>query len=381
MTNDYRQTLETVLGVPFSEGNSVKPLKNGIEIFPKMLEAISAAQRNIDFLTFVYWTGDIAKEFASALSERAQSGVKIRVILDAFGAKSMPPEVLSQMLGAGIDVQWFRSFTRWKFWQIQHRTHRKILVVDGLVGFTGGVGIASEWEGNARNKNEWRETHFQIEGPSLRGLQAAFLANWYEACDEITYFEEPTTEARPGDTLVQVVQSTATIGRSPIELLFRHLVDTAQHQINLTTAYFVPDERMISALIRASGRGIKIQILIPGKHIDFRVAQQAGEAAYAPLLKAGIKIWRYQPTMIHAKIMTVDHTVAVIGSANFNQRSMSKDDETNLVVIDPDLVAELERDFEADQTRSQEFFPNKWRKRGIIQRIKETISRPFRNHS
>jgi cardiolipin synthase len=378
--SDYRQPLEAALGIPFTEGNLVQPLRNGVEIFPSMLDAIESATDHIHLLTFIYWTGGIAQRMGEALSARARAGVRVRVLLDAFGAKSMSKELLSQMTEAGVDVRWFRPFARWKFWEVAHRTHRKILVCDGRVGFTGGVGIAEEWEGNARHPGEWRETHFRIEGPAVKGLQSAFLCNWFEACGEtFSMANTPPPSLPQGRGAVQVVRSTAAIGWSDVAVLVRHLINETRRTLRITTAYFVPDEMTIAGFRRAAARGVEIQILMPGACMDHRVVQEAGEAAYEELMEAGIRIWRYQPTMLHAKIMIIDSRLACIGTANFNQRSMTKDDEVCLVVLDDELVATLHRHFEEDCGRSEEYTLEKWRRRGLRQRMKERFWNGFRH--
>lgn len=197
--DDYRRCFEAALGVPFTEGNHVQPLVNGQRIFPAMIDAIAEAKESIDFLTFIYWQGDVAERFGRALAERARAGVKVRVLLDAFGAHSMPAEVLKELTDGGAEIAWFRPKARWRIWQIDNRTHRKILLVDDRVGFTGGVGIAAEWDGDARDPNEWRETHFKMTGPVLDGLRGAFLSNWIEA-------------GRPGFEYTRVVEAPPTDG-------------------------------------------------------------------------------------------------------------------------------------------------------------------------
>ena len=374
---DYQHTLESTLGIPFAAGNSIRVLRNGDEIFPAMLEAIAAARETIEFLTFVYWKGAIARRFADALSARARDGVRVRVILDAIGAGAMDRTLVEQMQDAGVCVVWFRQPLRWKVWQIDHRTHRKVLVCDGRVGFTGGVGIAEEWEGDARCPAEWRDTHFEVRGPAVHGLRAAFIDNWVEAERPLDLLPVPEL-AHEGEALIQVMKGSAAVNWSAIATMFHAMLALARHKLRITTAYFVPDPAMIERLIETARRGVDVQILIPGPHMDERLAELAQEHTYASMLEAGVRIFAYQPCMMHAKLLTVDDTVAVVGSANFNQRSMSKDDELVMLVIDPPLLATLDRHFEEDRRRSIEFDIDSLEHRGPVRKLTSRFVSLFR---
>jgi cardiolipin synthase len=374
-----RRGLEGVLGVPATEGNAIEVLRNGDEIFPAMFEAIDAAGRTIDFLTFVYWEGDIGAELADHLCGRAKAGVRVRVLLDGYGARTIDRRILEDMEDSGVDLQWFRPLRRLRPAELNHRTHRKVLVVDEEVGFTGGVGIADVWTGNAESEDEWRDTHFRIRGPAVDGLRAAFLDNWAESTPELfsdvdTFPEQP----KSGESVVQVVRSASETGWSDVDNLFRTLLKLARHRVRIATAYFVPDEELTRCLCEAAERGVEIEILVPGPHVDKRVVQLAGEASYVELADAGIAIWRYQPTMLHAKVMTVDGFVSNIGSANLNPRSVAWDEEVNLVALDPVLTAELDADFDADLERSERVDPQRWRNRPLHQRAAEALTRPLR---
>jgi len=372
-------TLEGALGTPFFLGNRIRVLRNGVQIFPAMLRAIEAAQESIDFLTFVYWTGDIAHKVGGALAARARAGVRTRVLLDAVGARYISRALCGQLEDAGAEVAWFRPPVRWKVWQVDHRTHRKILVCDGRVGFTGGVGIAEEWEGDARHAGEWRDTHFEIEGPAVRGLAGAFLDNWFETSQSGFPTGPPPTLAARGQVPIQVVRSNARVSAwSDTMRLFHTLVRLAERRIRITTAYFVPEAVDKAALLEAAERGVSVEILVPGPHIDTRLSQLAGEYTYDDLLKVGVRVWRYQPTMLHAKVLTVDGALAVVGSPNFNQRSMSKDDEIVLTLADRDVVTELDDHFEEDLRRSELVTLGSRRERGVWQRTKEAVARLFR---
>ncbi|MFC3662930.1 phospholipase D-like domain-containing protein [Modicisalibacter luteus] len=360
-------------------------LRNGIEIFPLMLEAIRQARFSVDFLTFVYWKGEVARQFADGLTERASAGVRVRVILDAIGALKMSKTLIERMRAAGVDVVWFRPLARWKLWELDNRTHRKVLVCDSQTAFTGGVGIAEEWEGDARNPDEWRDTHFQVEGPAVHGLQAAFLDNWVEAGqsvhDDVAQLAHAEALKPVGKSQVQVVKTTAAANWSPIATLFHVLLTLARHKVRITTAYFVPNAAMVQLLKETVQRGVDVQILVPGPHHNHRMAQLAQEDEYAPLIQAGVRMWAYQPSMLHAKAVTVDDTVACVGSANFDQRSMSKDDELALVILDEVVLSELDRHFEEGRTHAIEMRAEDYRQRGLLRRARAAVAGLFRNQT
>lgn len=375
-----RRILEGVIGVPATEGNRIEMLVNGDQIFAAMLESIAAARHTIDFLTFVYWDGEIGVRFAKELAARAADGVRVRVLLDGWGAHPMDRTLIDHMERAGAVVQWFRPITRLKPGHINHRTHRKVVIIDEEIAFTGGVGIADEWSGDARDASEWRDTHFRIDGPAVDGLRAAFLADWAETDldlfdDRIDRFPE---QHQPGDAVVQCVRSAAGPGQSDMALLFRTLLQIAQTRLRITTAYFVPDDDLTERLCRAADRGVHVQVLLPGPHADKRFVQIAAESQYERLLDHGVCVASFQPSMLHAKIITVDGMVATMGSANFNARSVSLDDEINLVVIDVHLVKQLDDQFDADLARSTELVPGRWKHRPLVQRVMERAVAPFR---
>ena len=392
ITRRLRYAFEATLGIPFTEGNRIEPLRNGDEIFPAMLEAIDGAEHTVDFLTFVYWTGEIARRFATSLSAAAERGVSVKVLLDSYGAKPMENRLLDQMRGAGCTVCWFRPMARLKFWEMDHRTHRKVLIADQRVGFTGGVGIAAEWEGDARDADEWRDTHFRITGPAVLGLRSAFIGNWTEAGNPLPDVSIPGSEGGssegdeddrggsdgPGEAMVQTVRSTASIKWADAFLLMRLAIHEARERLRITTAYFVPDDIAVGLLCDAAKRGVDVQIIVPGPHTDERLCRLAGQEKYQPLLDAGVRLYHYQPAMIHAKIITVDRTLAMIGSANFNSRSIQKDDEICLSVLDPPLTATLDEHFEHDRSRSEAIDPARWKDRSAWQKTQEKLTKLVR---
>jgi cardiolipin synthase len=378
-----RRTLEGVIGVPATEGNRIKILRNGDQIFPSMLEAIVGAEHTIDFLTFVYWKGEIGTRFASALCDRAKAGVRVRLLLDAWGARPIDPGLIHDMKEAGVHVRWFRPLRRLHVGDLNHRTHRKVLITDESVGFTGGVGISDLWQGDASDKTEWRDTHFRIEGPAVDGLRAAFLDNWAETDSGL--FDEADDrfpdQPKPGEAVVQCVRGAAETGQSDLAMLLRTMLQLAERQVRITTAYFVPDENLTVQLCDTAERGVRVQVLLPGPYADKRFVQLAAEASYGRLLDCGVELWNYQPTMLHAKVMTVDGIVANVGSANFNRRSLRCDEEINLVVIDKQIAGALDADFEIDLARSQRIEAGRWKERSLLQRLNERLVHPLRRVS
>ncbi|MFJ3235422.1 phosphatidylserine/phosphatidylglycerophosphate/cardiolipin synthase family protein [Streptomyces sp. NPDC086787] len=374
-----RRRLERLIGVAATEGNELVRLRNGDEIFPAMLGAIRSARHTIDMMTFVYWRGQVARDFAEALADRARAGVRVRLLLDGFGAKEIEKQLLEVMTAAGVQVAWFRKPVRLSPFKQNHRCHRKALVIDECTAFTGGVGIAEEWCGDARNPAEWRDTHVQVRGPAVDGVAAAFAQNWAECHDELYDDRDRFTEHdQTGSSVVQVVRGSASIGWQDMQTLMRVMLTSAQERFRLATAYFAPDTYFIDLLCETARRGVRVEILLPGPHTDQRACQLAGQFHYTRLLEAGVHLRQYQPTMMHAKIITVDSVAALVGSTNFNRRSMDHDEEVMLAVLDEEFTAVLDADFEADLRRSADIDLTRWRRRAVLQRVKEVAVAPVR---
>jgi cardiolipin synthase A/B len=357
MSNDrrWRRTLEGALGIPATEGNLVEVLRDGATIFPAMLDAIESATRTVDLLTFVYWRGDIAWRFSAALSERAASGVRCRVILDALGARLVDDDLIARMEAAGVLIHWFRPLVDGDgLHHPGYRTHRKVLVCDEEVAFTGGIGIAEEWDGSSDDGTGWRETQLRVRGPVVDGLRAAFLDDWIDSGQDLfddrdRFPEQP----RDGRTTALVVRGESEHGRSDIAMLRQLLFSQAEERLRITTPYFAPDAMVLETLLAAAQRGVQVQLLVPGANNDKEVAQLATERLYRRLLDAGVEIHVFTPTMLHAKVMTVDSSLAVVGSANLNHRSLQHDEEVDVVLFDADIVAELDEHTDADLARCE----------------------------
>jgi cardiolipin synthase len=374
-----RRRLERLIGIAATEGNEVTALRNGDEIFPAMLECIRAAEHTVDMMTFVYWRGEIAREFAQAMAERARAGVRVRLLLDGFGSRLIEGDLLEMMDEAGVQVAWFRKPLWLSPLKQNHRCHRKVLVVDERTAFTGGVGIAEEWCGDARDESEWRDTHVRVRGPAVDGIAAAFAQNWAE-CAEVLFDERDRfAEHEPqGDSVVQVVRGSASFGWQDMQTLLRVVLETAQERVRLATAYFAPDPYFVEMLCATARRGVEVELLLPGPHTDQRASQLSGQNHYEELLACGVRIWHFQPTMMHAKIVTVDGIASLVGSTNLNRRSMDHDEEVMLVVLDEEFTAGLDRDYDADLGRSARIVGARWRRRPVVQRVREAAVMPIR---
>ncbi|MFE2699865.1 phospholipase D-like domain-containing protein [Streptomyces mirabilis] len=374
-----RRRLERLIGIAATEGNALLPLRNGDEIFGAMLGRIRSARHTVDLMTFVYWKGEIAQRFADALAERAREGLRVRLLLDGFGSRLIEKRQLEAMERAGVQVAWFRKPLYLSPLKQNHRCHRKVLVVDEETAFTGGVGIAEEWCGDARNPDEWRDTHVQVRGPAVDGLAAAFAQNWAECHDEL--FDDHdrfTTHTPHGEAVVQVVRGSASFGWQDMQTLFRVVIETAEERIRLATAYFAPDAYFIELLCAAARRGVEVEILLPGPYTDKRVCQLAGQRYYEDLTGCGVKVFQYQPTMLHTKVLTIDRATALIGSTNFNRRSLDHDEEVMLAVLDPTFTAMLDRHFKEDLEHSELISPGRWKRRARLQRVREAAVLPLR---
>ncbi|MFJ4829928.1 phosphatidylserine/phosphatidylglycerophosphate/cardiolipin synthase family protein [Streptomyces sp. NPDC088747] len=374
-----RRRLERLIGIAATEGNSLRALRNGDEIFAAMLESIRGAEHTVDMMTFVYWRGEIARQFATALADRARAGVRVRLLLDGFGSRLIEQDLLDLMEQAGAEVAWFRKPLYLSPLKQNHRCHRKVLVVDEETAYTGGVGIAEEWCGDARNEQEWRDTHVQVRGPAVDGIAAAFAQNWAECHD--TLFDKRdrfTDHSSTGSSVVQVVRGSASLGWQDMQTLLRVVIESAEERLRLATAYFAPDTYFVDLLCAAARRGVEVEILLPGPHTDKRVCQLAGQAFYEDLLACGVRIFHYQPTMMHAKVITVDKVAALIGSTNLNRRSLDHDEEVMLAVLDEDFTATLDQHYDEDLRASERIEEGRWKRRSAAQRMWETSVYPIR---
>lgn len=371
----FRQELGVLLGPPFVDGNRVRVLRNGVEIFPAMLAAIRSAQQTITFESYIYWSGDIGREFGEALAERARAGVRTHVLLDWIGSSKMDESIIKAMEDAGVEVHKFHPPHWYHLQRMNNRTHRKLLVVDGKLAFTGGVGIAPEWTGDAETPDHWRDTHFQVEGPVVAQMQAVFLDNWIKVTGKLLhgapYFAELDSV---GKSSAQMFSSSPTGGAESMQLMYLLSITSAARTIDLSASYFVPDDLMLRALVEAMKRGVRVRIVVPGEHIDAETVRLASRAQWGPLLEAGAVIAEYKPTMYHCKVMIVDNLLVSVGSTNFDNRSFRLNDEATLNILDAEFAREQTAIFEADLAKSRPIGYEEWLNRPWRERLGERIA-------
>ena len=357
----YYRTLSVLLGPPIVGGNRVTGLSNGDEIFPAMLAAIRSATRTITFETYIYWSGEVGRAFADALSERARAGVRVHVLLDWVGSQKIEDALLDRMREAGVEIELYRPLHWYHLMRMNNRTHRKILVVDGRVGFTGGVGIADKWAGHAQDADHWRDAHFRAEGPVVAQMQATFLDNWTKVSGVVLHGEDYLPALVPaGDARAQMFASSPEGGAESMQLMYLIAIASAARSIELSSAYFVPDELSLDAIVAARARGVRVRMILPGPIIDTDVVRRASRASWGPLLAAGVEIHEYQPTMFHCKVMIVDGLLVSVGSTNFDTRSFRLNDEANLNVYDAAFAAKQVEVFERDLAKTRRVTFAEW---------------------
>lgn len=371
----FERCMAHLLGPPLVDGNRVTALNNGDEIFPAMLTALRNAQSTINFETYIYWAGKVGQDFADALSERARAGVRVHVLLDWLGSNRMSKSAMDKLSTAGVEVERYRPLSWYNLSRMNSRTHRKILVVDGRLGFIGGVGIADQWSGDAEDPDHWRDTHYRVEGPVVAHLQAAFTDNWIKTSANVMNHIEYFPELKPvGDTSAQVFKSSPREGGDSARLMFLLSLAAARQRILIANSYFVPDDRTSQELIAATRRGVRVEIIVPGSNIDTQITRRASRSQWGPLLAADIAIHEYQPTMFHGKVMVIDDRWVSVGSANFDNRSFRLNDEANLNVMDKKFAEEQAAFFEQDKQVSRQVTFDEWQHRPWPEKIIENLA-------
>lgn len=372
---DFERALGSLLGPGIVGGNAVTELLNGDQIFPPMLAAIQGAKKSITFETYIYWSGDIGKQFADALSERARTGVRVHVLLDWVGSAKMDESYLTEMKEAGVQIEKFHKPHWYNLARLNNRTHRKLLVVDGQVGFTGGVGIAPQWMGNAQDPDHWRDSHYLVRGPVVAQMQATFLDNWLKVTGKVLHgalYFPPIAPA--GAQKAQMFSSSPSSGSESMQLMYHLAITAAERSIDLSVAYFVPDELTQKHLMDALARGVRVRFITPGEHTDTDTVKAASRATWGPLLQAGALIYEYQPTMYHCKVMIVDQLLVSVGSTNFDNRSFRLNDEANLNVYDAAFAKRQTEVFEDDLKRSRRVTYEEWLNRPLREKAHEKLT-------
>lgn len=376
----FLRIMSSLVGPSIVPSNRVTGLINGDQVFPAMLAAVRGATQSVTLETYIYWSGEVGRNFAEVLAERARAGVKVHVMIDWIGSRKIDSSLIAMMRRDGVEVEKYNPLVWHNLTRLNHRDHRKLLIVDGRVGFTGGAGLADIWLGNADQPRHWRDSMFRLEGPAVAQMQAAFMDNWMKSNLRVLHGDAYFPELAPaGDEAAQVFKSSPREGTENVRLMYLLAIAAAKRNIRLSASYFVPGALTTEELVAACRRGVKVEIIVPGARSDSPIVRYASRSRWGPLLEAGVKIYEYQPTMYHCKMMIVDDYFVSVGSANFDNRSFRLNDEANLNVYSTSFAAEQTSVFEADKARSDLVTYQEWRRRSVFKRLLEQVLAPFRS--
>ncbi len=374
----FRLEMDAILGPAVLEGNEITALQNGDEIFPAMLEAIRGATRSITFETYIYWSGSIGREFADALKERRMAGVAVHVMLDWAGSEKMDDRLLDELTDAGIEVERYHPLRWYSIARLNNRTHRKLLIVDGRIGFTGGVGIADQWQGHAQDPEHWRDVHFRVQGPVVAQLQSGFMDNWIKTTGRVLHSAPYYPVLKPaGDKGMHLFVSSPAGGNASMRLMYLLAVAATTRSIDLQAAYFIPDRLMVDTLVAARKRGAAIRLLVPGRYIDSSLVRMASRRRWGRLLAAGVEIFEYKPTMMHNKMLILDGELVSVGSTNFDMRSFDLNDEASLNIYSKAFGQQMTAMMEADLRHAKPYTLAMWQRRPWPQKLGELLVRPI----
>jgi cardiolipin synthase A/B len=375
----FLQVLEALSDAQVNRTGTLEVLTNGPSFYPAELDAIRNASQSVNIEAYIFQRGKIADQYLAALTERARAGVRVNLVLDAFGSAGTTRRYLASLLEAGGKVGWYNS-PRWhRLMHMDNRTHRELMIVDGQIGFIGGAGIADQWYSGTKGNPRWRDSAVRIEGEAVCNLQATFAENWLAVSGEVltgdAYFPSINNEH---PLISMVVNSTPTVGGGTrARILFQLLLASARESISITTPYFLPDKSLMKELCLAIDRGLRVRILVPGRKSDHLVTRSTSRAGYGDLLKAGAEVYEYQPSMIHAKILCVDERWVVVGSTNFDNRSFGINDEVNLAIRDANAAMRFENDLAFDLEQSRKISLKEWEHRPVTERATELMGMVF----
>lgn len=376
---DFRRALGVLLGPSIVPGNDVRILLNGDETFPAMLDAIRSATTSITFESFIF-RDEIGCQFCKALTDAAKRGVHVHILLDWIGSRTMDQELLEITRKAGAQVRIYHELSWYHWRRVNNRTHRKLLIVDGAKGYTGGIGIGHEWTGHAQDPQHWRDTHYEVTGPVVAQMQSVFVDNWIKATGEVLHGDAYFPTLKPAGKLdAQMFSSSPEGGSSSMHLMVLLALAAATKSVDIENSYFVPDKLTMKALIAVRKRGVRVRVLVPNRHTDAKFGRWASQALYAELLDAGIELNEYEPTMLHCKLMIVDARWTSVGSCNFDDRSFRLNDEANLNVFDEKFACLHLEQFEKDFALSRKVVRGRWRNRSLIKRVLEQVAILFRS--
>jgi cardiolipin synthase A/B len=376
---EFRQSISHLLGPALTEGNRITTLVNGDEIFPAMLDAIRKAEKTVTFENYIWSSGKVSTQFIEALIDRSRAGVKVHMIVDGFGGRRMKKADIAALERGGVEFVEFNHPHWWNLFRwLNHRTHRKLLIVDGKVAFTGGVSIADEWIGNAEAPPLWRDTHYRLEGPVVAQMQGVFMDNWIESRQQVLqgdgYFP-PLAQAGP--STAHFFKSGPRNGMEPARLVHLHSIASARKNIRLAHAYFIPDDHAIDLLVKARERGVVVEVVVPGKN-DSAVGRAAARWQWRRLMDAGVRFYLYEPALYHCKLMIVDDLWVTAGSVNFDDRSFRINDEANFNVLDPEFAAGQVEMFEVDKSNSRLYPAEEYKGRSCLQKFLDCLASTLR---
>jgi cardiolipin synthase len=366
----FLYTIQSTCQAPLHHGNFVEVLTNGSQYFPAMLNAIRGAQQSINMELYIFQPGEVADQFIAALSERARQGVVVTIVVDAIGSFSLWGRPVRRLRKAGCRIASYQRFRWYALARLNNRTHRELLIVDGRVAFVGGSGIADWWMFPGKHERAWRDTMARVEGPIVAAIQGVAAENWLECCGEILtgpeYFPELDTV---GDATAFVVKSSPSDRATSSRVTFQLLMEGADHHVRISTPYFLPDRALRRALVAVAKRGVTLTVVVPGTRTDQRWVRLASRRMWGTLLEAGVRIFEYRGTMMHAKVLVVDGLWSVLGTTNMDNRSFEHNDEVNVAICDADVATRLLADYQRDMLDSEEVTLDRWRRRPLWEKI------------
>jgi cardiolipin synthase A/B len=374
-SKDFLETMAGAAAVPFLPGNSLELLNNGDRFYPSMLRDIELAERSITIEAYIYWAGEIGLTFAKALAAASQRGVKVKMLLDAIGSQSIGNEILKILTDGGCHIAWYNPVRITRLRRINNRTHRKSLIIDGSVGYTGGAGIADHWTGDAHDSEHWRDLQIRIEGPAVRPLQSGWAHNWLECTGELVTGTDFYPHLEPSGPLsLQTIMSSPETGASSARVMYFLAISAAKQTIDIANPYFVPDHVSIDLFRDAVRRGVRVRVMVAGSSNDTLVTRLNSLRLYGALLKAGVQVHEYNRTMMHHKIMVVDRLWSTVGTTNFDNRSFSHNEENNVCLCDEAFAAELTASYERDLAICEAVTLEAWKRRPLPQKTAEALA-------
>lgn len=370
---EFLNELEPLVNSKITRNNQLEVIENGDHFYEAELDAMRRAQHSVNIEAYIFHKGKTTDQVLQVLTERANAGVHVNLVLDSLGSLSTRKHYFKPLRDAGGKVEWYHRMRLHNWFIANNRTHREITVIDGKTAFIGGAGYADWWHFAIKNEPRWRDTMVRVQGDAVRGIQGTFVENWLEASGEIIagpdYF--PPTAGNGNSTALVIASTPSQGGSTRARILFQTLIASARKSLLITTPYFLPDESMRKEIVRAKERGVQVRVIVPGKHDDHALTRSSGRSAYGDLLRAGADVYEYEPSMIHAKITIVDGVWSVVGSTNLDNRSFGINDEVNMAVLDPQIAARLTQDFQDDVLHSKHVTLDEWKRRGILERIME----------